>query len=155
MRYRALGALALTLAALAVAASVASADIVDLSNGVRLPKKRAIETPWGEYPTDAELRASGKNNLKLAYDECVLDTQRIDPAQIQKIYLTATHFDQHFTSGVQNGIRGYWEEAAEAFRMAAENLSGAGKQEALFNRMLAVATLRGRRETGDIPRPNL
>ena len=139
MRYRALGALALTLTALACVASVASADIVDLSNGVRLPKKKSIETPWNEYPSDAELRASGRNNLKLAYDECVLGSQRIDAAQIQGVYITTALANVHFVSGVQNGIRGYWEEAAEAFRMAADDLEGAAKQEALYNRMLAVA----------------
>ncbi len=139
MRYHVPGATALILAALILTTSVASADIVDLSNGARLPKKSEIVTEWGQYPSDNDLKVSGKGNLKLAYDKLTIGSTPGDAAQVSSVYITDAVFNQNFAAAEQHAVRGYWEDAAQAYRMAADDLKGSAQQWALYKRMLAIA----------------
>jgi tetratricopeptide (TPR) repeat protein len=146
MRYRGLWATILALFVLLLWAPAASADILDLSNGIRIPKDKDINTPWGTFPTDAELTASGRNNLKLSYEAFELGGVKGPAGQVASLYITtAITKSVEFSSGEQNGVRGYWAEAAEAFKQAAENLSGVAKEVALYKAMLATAN------TGNAP----
>lgn len=145
MRYRGLWAIILALVVLLFWTPTATADIVDLSNGIRLPKHRDIDSPWGKFPTDAELTASGKNNLKLSYDTFEIGKTKGPAGQIATLYITLAIKNVEYTSGEQNGARGYWAESAEAFLLASEKLSGLAKQVALYKRMLAIAN------TGNAP----
>ena len=146
MRYRGLWATILALVLLLLWTPTATADIVDLSNGIRLPPKSEIKSPWGQFPTDAELVESGKNNLKLTYEAFEIGKTRGPAGQVSAIFITtAITKSVEYTSGETNGSRGYWTESAEAFRMAAENLSGLAKEVALYKAMLATAN------TGNAP----
>lgn len=139
MRYRGLWATILALFVLVLWTTSATADIVDLSNGIRLPKTSKIASPWGKFPTDAELNASGKRNLKLTYEAFEIGKTRGPAGQVGTPYITNALMNVEFSTGEQNGVRGYWAEAAEAFNMAADNLSGLAKEMALYKAMLATA----------------
>lgn len=117
--------------------TAASADIVDLTNGVRLPKR--VKTKWGKFPTEEELESSGTNNLKLTYEAFELGRTRGDAAQVARVYATAAFENVDFRLGERHGERGYWTEAVQAFVSAADDLSGVAKQVALHMRMLAAA----------------
>ncbi len=143
MRARILGVAAAT-ALIILLAAPAFADILDLTDGkkaFRLPRSRDIQTPWGEFPTDPELRASGRRNLDLQYDRFKLKNDSGSAAQVVSVYVTDALMNEHFSNGEKYGVSGYFQEAAEAFRLAAEQLSGAAKQEALWKRLLAISNL--------------
>ena len=143
MRARIFGAAAAA-ALLVLIAGPALADILDLTDGqkgFRLPKSRDINTPWGEFPTDTELRASGRRNLELKYDRFELKGQGGSAAQVVSVYVTEALMNENFSNGEKYGVSGYWQEAAQAFGQAAAELSGAAKQEALYKRMLAIKNL--------------
>ena len=141
MRARVFGAAVAAALILAIAAP-ASADILDLTDGkkpFRLPKSSEIQTPWGEFPTDAELRASGHRNLDLQYDRFEIKGQKGSAAQVVSVYVTDALMNENFSNGEKYGVSGYWQEAAAAFLAAAGDLTGAARQEALYKRLLAVA----------------
>lgn len=141
MRAYILGAAAIS-ALVVLLAAPAIADVLDLTDGkkgFRIPSSREIKTPWGEFPTDAELRASKRRNLDLKYDRFKLNNQDGPAAQVVGVYVTDALMNENYSNGEKYGVSGFWQEAAEAFRVAAEELSGAAKQEALYKRMLAVA----------------
>ena len=76
MRARIFGAAAAA-ALLVLIAGPALADILDLTDGqkgFRLPKSRDIKSPWGEFPTDTELRASGRRN---SHRSCSRDAKHV------------------------------------------------------------------------------
>ena len=97
-------------------------------------------------PPTPNSTASGRNNLKLSYDVFELGGVKGPAGQVANLYITtAITKSVEFASGEQNGVRGYWAEAAEAFKQAAENLSGVAKEVALYKAMLATAN------TGNAP----
>jgi len=140
MRYRGIGATILALAVLLAWIATAEADILDTSDGIRLPKKDEIKTPWGEFPRDEELKESGKNNLDLNYEEFDIGKVRGPAGQVARIYITeAITGNVEFQAAETHAERGFWMEASQAFRAAAESLSGLAKEVALYKCMVATA----------------
>ena len=98
-------------AAFLLLAGIARADVVDITDGakgLRLPK--TVQSAWGSNPTDEEIQASGKKNLKLAYDAFELGGLRGDAAQVVRVYLaevprTATSRTARSTACPATGTR--------------------------------------------------
>ncbi|MHC5010491.1 MAG: hypothetical protein ACYTG6_05995 [Planctomycetota bacterium] len=140
MIHRILGATIALGLALLLTPSPACADILDQTDGSRLPSDPDILTKWGEVPTDEDLEESRNLDLELAYDVVGIGRGRtIDAALVKEFWISDTRKNQDYNAGELYGERGYWVESADAFAAAAEELTGAAKQVALYKRMLALS----------------
>ncbi|MDJ0520879.1 MAG: hypothetical protein QNJ90_02275 [Planctomycetota bacterium] len=120
-------------------AHAAHADVMKTRDGQWWPKRIQKDMDGQDAPSDAVLKKSGRNNLELAYDNVEVGGKRVSAAEVEEIYPTAAYENLSFRNGERQAQSRYWSEAAANFAEAAENLKGASKELALYNRVVCLA----------------
>ncbi len=143
MIQRLLGLSAAT-ALLLASALPARADIVVTRDGKFIPAKAGEGLKPGDYPSDEALQASGKGNLDLRYDTVKVGRDSVRAGFVLHIYSTNAARNQTFVDAENRAASGFWEPAAQSFAAAAQDLEGADRQIALWNRITCL------RNTGDV-----
>lgn len=126
------------------AAAPAHADMVLLDDGTWLPSKMTKLMGNAKVPNDQALAKSGKNNLKLGYDKVAVGRESVSAGRVVAVFSTTAFQNEHYRNGYLQGSAGAWLEAADSFAQAAENLKGAAREIALWQRVIAIA------ETGEL-----
>ena len=120
----------------------ACADMIRLRDGQWLPKKFHDEMGDAPGPSDDLLARSGRNNLDLAYDKVTISGTTISAGLVDpdRIYVTTAYENESFRNGELQGEAGAFEEAADSFAHAAEDLKGAGREVAMWKRVAVLAS---------------
>ncbi|MDF1700020.1 MAG: hypothetical protein P1V36_02520 [Planctomycetota bacterium] len=126
------------------AAAPANADMARLRDGRWLPKNLHEDMGTADAPNDDMLRRSGRNNLDLSYDKVKVRGASESAGSIAGVWSTTAYANEFFRNGELQGQAGAWEEAADSFAQAAENLKGAAREIAMWKRVVVLA------ETGDL-----
>ena len=114
----------------------ARADIVVLSDGNVLPKRLQEKVTPDKVPSDASLKQSGRDNLELRFDVVKVGREMASAALVKEIYPTIAFLNPDFINAEIAASRQDFQGAAEGFGRAAEELTGASKQVALYKRVL-------------------
>ena len=138
MLKRTLGA-AVASALLIVMAVPCHADIVELKDGTFLPKK--VDMQAGQWPRPAQLKESGKDNVKLAYDFVTVGRERVSASQVLRVWSTEAESESNYSDAITYMSSNAFREAAGAFTEALDNIKGAtGREIAMFWRLEALRT---------------
>ncbi len=139
---KALAALAAFMAACGLGgpARPAGADMVLTSDGKWFPP---ADPPLGpdDEPTPEMLEGTKDSKLDATYETVKMTgaKQGTWPAgKVQKLR-ASDEANEKFAQALRDVTSGFWKDAAEGFAAAAEDLTGFGKQEALYNRIEAYA----------------
>jgi hypothetical protein len=135
-------ALAVVAGFLARPARVSQADLVLTADGKwqpipesRDPNERIVVPGPDDEPNDDLLLHPSvrENNVDATYETVRSKAVNKPAAQVKKIRSSAAVENTAFRQGINAASSGEWADAAEAFHAAAGELSGFGKQEALWN----------------------
>jgi tetratricopeptide (TPR) repeat protein len=138
MLKRTLGA-AVASALLLVLAAPCHADIVELKDGTFLPK--GVDMEPGGWPTPAQLKDSGKDNVKLSYDAVTVGRDRVSASQVLRVWSTEAEDNSSYNDGLTYMSSNALEEAAQSFSVALDSLKGeTGREVALYWRLEALRT---------------
>ncbi len=145
MLKRTLGA-ALASALLIVLAAPCHADIVELKDGKFLPK--GTEMQPGGWPTPAQLKASGKDNIKLSYDFVTVGRERVSASQVLRVWSRECENEPSYSEALTYMASNALQEAAQAFSVSLDNLKGETAREIALHWRLEALRTEGRDAAG-------
>jgi tetratricopeptide (TPR) repeat protein len=122
-----------------LACPAALADILVLKDGTVLPK--GVKAAAGELPSDEDFEASKGHAVDPAYDVVKAGGKDYPAAQVADVFVYDAEKNLAYKDGEVRASSRFWEEAAESYGAAAEELKGAAKQVALYKRVLCLANL--------------
>lgn len=137
------------LAALSFAPRGAQADVVLTADGKWQPLPEGVKVGATEEPGDDVVAQSDEWKVDAAYDTVKGGAGFSKPAaQVLKIRATDRVRNEKFRQALNDASSNLFGDAADGFEAAAQDLSGFGKQEAMWNAVQARAG------TGDLDRTN-
>lgn len=129
--------------------ATARADVIKTRDGQWWPASIQGDMQGASAPSDNVLKKAARSDATLEYDTVKIGGKSFSAGEVVEVYGSDAFANEAYRNGDVQAQTQAWEEAAANFAIAAEELKGASKQIAMWNRVLCLAQSNNASKTFD------